>query len=281
VFGQPSGLINGFIVLVVVTMAIFSPQLAPHGPNETALAPYRPPGVDALLGTDKLGRDVLSRLIWGARLTMYVGLLSVGSAITLGTFWGVVTAYIGGPLDTLTQRCVDTLMALPPIVLALSIMAAVGQSANNVILALVILLMPTAIRTVRPIVLTMRETTFIEAAKATGCSEARIIFRHILPNCLGIYIILFTINMGYAVVVEASLSFLGVGIPPEEPSWGGMLAASMVDAIRAPWLLIFPAIALFLAVLSLNLLGDTFRDVLDPRIRRGGKNGQQRSSCGV
>ncbi|MBI2525118.1 MAG: ABC transporter permease [Candidatus Rokubacteria bacterium] len=273
VLREPMAVASGVIVLGLVATAIFAPQLAPYPPNDTALASYRAPGSGALLGTDKLGRDILSRLIWGARITLYVGVISVGVSITLGTLWGIVTAYIGGFVDTLTQRCVDTLMALPPIVLALSIMAAVGQSTNNVILALGTLLAPTAIRTVRPIVLSMRETAFVEAARGIGCSRARIVCRHIVPNCLSIYIVLFTINMGYAVVVEASLSFLGVGIPLDEPSWGGMLAASMADAARAPWLLIFPAIAIFVAVLGLNLLGDTVRDLSDPRTRRERRHG--------
>ncbi|MBI3031651.1 MAG: ABC transporter permease [Candidatus Rokubacteria bacterium] len=265
---QPVGLLSAVVVFVLATLGILSAHIAPYSPNETIFSPYLPPGAGVLLGTDKLGRDVLSRLIWGARLTFYVGLVSVGVSITLGTFWGIVTSYFGGPVDTLTQRCVDMLMALPPIVLALSVMAAVGQSVNNVILALGILLTPTAIRTVRPIVLSIRETAYIEAARAIGCSRARIVLRHIVPNCVAIYIVLFSINIGYAVVVEASLSFLGVGIPPDEPSWGAMLAASMVDAARAPWLMIFPALAIFLAVLSLNLLGDTIRDIFDPRLRR-------------
>ncbi len=273
---QPVAIGSAAIVLALVVTAALAPQLAPYGPNDTVLSPYRAPGAGALLGTDKLGRDILSRIVWGARLTLYVGLVSVGVAVTLGTLWGIVTAYVGGLVDTLTQRCVDTLMALPPIVLALSVMAALGQSANNVILALGVLLIPTAIRTVRPIVLTLRATPFVEAATASGCSRARIIWRHIVPNCVSIYVVLISVNMGYAVVVEASLSFLGVGIPPDEPSWGGMLSTSMVDATRAPWLLICPAIAIFLAVLGMNLLGDTVRDVLDPRQRQRCREGGTR-----
>src|SRR5205807_10288981 len=164
-----------------------------------------PPSAEFPLGTDQLGRDILSRVIWGARLSLYVGLASVVFGVTLGWLWGVVSAYVGGVADTASQRVVDALMALPPIILALSLMAALGQSVNNVILSLVILLTPTAVRTVRAVALGVAATPFIEAAEAAGASRARIVFRHLMPNCMASYIVLVTTNISYAIVVEASL----------------------------------------------------------------------------
>jgi len=266
---QPLGLIGGVIVLILVATALFAPVLAPHGPKEATFAPYLAPSAEFPMGTDQLGRDILSRVVWGARLSLYVGLVSVLIGITAGTLWGVVSAYFGGVSDSASQRVVDSLMALPPIVLALSLMAALGQSVDNVIAALVLLLMPTAARTLRAVALSIKATPYIEAAQAAGCSHGRIIFRHILPNCLATYIVLVTTNISYAIVVEASLSFLGAGAPADEPSWGGMLTAGTQAMETAPWMIFFPGVAISLAVLALNLLGDAIRDVADPRLRGG------------
>ena len=266
---QPLGVMGAIIVLALVVTAILAPQLAPHGAKDAAFAPYLPPSAEFPMGTDHIGRDILSRVIWGARLSLYVGLLSVALGITLGTLWGVVTAYFGGLADGLSQRLVDVLMALPPIILALSLMAALGQSVDNVVLALTVLLVPTAARTVRSVVLSIRETPFVEAARAAGCSHWRIIFLHVLPNTFATYIVLFTVNIAYAVVVEAALSFLGLGAPPDEPSWGGMLTAGVQSMESAPWTIFFPGIAISLTVFGLNLLGDAIRDLTDPRLRGG------------
>jgi peptide/nickel transport system permease protein len=266
---QPLGIVGGVIVLVLVATALLAPELAPHGAKETGFAPYVAPGRDFLLGTDHLGRDLLSRVIWGARLSLYVGLTSVIVGITLGGLWGVVTAYFGGAADVASQRVVDTLMALPPIILALSLMAALGQSVNNVIVALTVLLTPTASRTLRSLALSIREMPYVEAARATGCSHGRVIARHVLPNVLATYIVLVTVNVSYAIVVEASLSFLGLGAPPDEPSWGAMLTAGTQAIEQAPWMFLFPGLAISLTVFGLNLLGDAIRDLTDPRLRGG------------
>jgi peptide/nickel transport system permease protein len=266
---QPLGAAGSLIVLALVATAVLAPQLAPHGAKEAAFGPYLPPSADFPMGTDQIGRDILSRVVWGARLSLYVGLASVLVGVTLGALWGVVTAYFGGVSDTVSQRVVDSLMALPPIVLALGLMAALGQSVNNVIIALAILLTPTAARTVRSVALAIQATPYVEAARAAGCSHGRVIFRHILPNCLATYIVLVTTNVSYAIVVEAALSFLGLGAPPDEPSWGGMLTAGTQALETAPWMIFFPGLAISLTVFGLNLLGDAIRDLTDPRLRGG------------
>jgi len=266
---QPLGAAGAGIVVVLVLTAVFAPELAPHGAKDAAFSPYLPPSAAFPLGTDHLGRDMLSRVIWGARLSLWVGLVSVLVGVTLGGLWGVVTAYVGGVADSASQRVVDTLMALPPIILALSLMAALGQSVNNVIVALAVLLTPTAARTLRSLVLSIRESPYIEAARAVGCPHWRVIALHVLPNTLATYIVLVTVNISYAIVVEASLSFLGLGAPPDEPSWGAMLTAGTQALEPAPWMFLFPGLAISLTVFGLNLLGDAIRDLTDPRLRGG------------
>ena len=266
---QPLGAAGGVIVLVLIAVAVLAPRLAPHGPKEATFAPYLAPSAEFPMGTDQLGRDVLSRVIWGARLSLYVGLVSVLFGITAGSLWGAVTAYLGGAADTGSQRVVDSVMALPPIILALALMAALGQSVNNVIIALVVLLTPTAARTIRSIALGIIASPYMESARAVGASNRRIIARHLIPNCMAGYIVLVTTNVSYAIVVEASLSFIGAGAPPDEPSWGGMLTAGIQAIETAPWMIFFPSVAISLAVFGLNLFGDSIRDVTDPRLRGG------------
>lgn len=269
VVNQPLGAAGALIVLLLIVTAVLAPALAPHGPKDAAFAPYLAPGAEFPMGTDHLGRDMLSRVIWGARLSLYVGLTSVLFGITLGALWGIVTAYFGGAADSVSQRVADSLMALPPIVLALALMAALGQSVTNVIIALAILLIPTAARTLRSVALSIKEMPYVEAARAAGTSEWRVIFRHVMPNCLSTYIVLFTVNIAYAIVVEAALAFLGLGAPPDEPSWGGMLTAGTQALETAPWMIFFPGLAISLTVFGLNLLGDSIRDLTDPRLRGG------------
>ena len=266
---QPLGAAGGVIVLVLIAVAMLAPRLAPHGPKEASFAPYLPPSAEFPMGTDQVGRDVMSRVIWGARLSLYVGLVSVVFGITAGSLWGAVTAYLGGAADTGSQRVVDSVMALPPIILALALMAALGQSVNNVIIALVVLLTPTAARTVRSIALGIVASPYMESARAVGATNWRIISRHLIPNCMAGYIVLVTTNVSYAIVVEASLSFIGAGAPPDEPSWGGMLTAGIQALETAPWMVFFPGLAISLAVFGLNLFGDSIRDVTDPRLRGG------------
>jgi peptide/nickel transport system permease protein len=266
---QPLGAIGAVIVFALVVTAGLAPYLAPHGPKDASFAAYQPPGAEFPMGTDQLGRDQLSRVIWGARLSLYVGLVSVAFGITLGGLWGVVTGYYGGVVDGTSQRLVDILMSLPPIILALSLMAALGQSVNNVIVALTVLLIPTAARTLRSVTLAVKETSFVEAARAAGCPEWRVIFLHVAPNTFATYIVLVTVNIAYAIVVEAALSFLGLGAPPDEPSWGSMLTAGTQSLETAPWMIFFPGAAISLTVFGLNLFGDAIRDLTDPRLRGG------------
>ena len=266
---QPLGACGAVVLIFAVFVAFAAPVLAPHEPTAIAVAEKSSlPFQGQLLGTDELGRDVLSRLIYGARISMSVGIISVGIAITAGTLIGIFSAYFGGKVDLIIQRLVDTLMAFPAIIMALALMAALGASQKNVIVALVVILLPGAVRVVRSQVLSIKEMDYTLAARAIGAGSTRIMLRHILPNVMATFIVLSTITLGYAIVVEASLSFLGVGIPPDVASWGGMLnlgATTYIDI--APWLSVFPGIAIAVIVFSVNLLGDSLRDVLDPKLR--------------
>ena len=266
---QPLGAFGAAVLIFAVVVAVLAPTLAPYSPTAIEVAEkFTPPFSKQILGTDELGRDVLSRLIFGARISMSVSLLSVGIAISAGTLIGIFSAYSGGKTDLAIQRLVDTMMAFPAIIMALALMAALGASQTNVIVALVVILLPGAVRVVRSQVLSIKEQDYTLAARAIGAGSTRIMLRHILPNVMATYIVLSTITLGYAIVVEASLSFLGVGIPPDIPSWGGMLnlgATTYIDV--SPWLSVFPGITIAVIVFSVNLLGDSLRDVLDPKLR--------------
>jgi ABC-type dipeptide/oligopeptide/nickel transport system permease subunit len=261
------GVAGGLLVAGLVVMAIAAPQIAPVDPKATAFETYLPPAARNPMGTDHLGRDVLSRVVHGARLSLYVGLTSVLLAVSFGSAWGSAAAYFGGTFDMVSQRLVDVMMGYPPIILALALMAALGPSVNNVILALLLLLIPTAARTVRAHVLTLKELPYVESARAAGASHVRILVRHLLPNSVGTITVLVSVNVAYAILVEASLSFLGLGSPPDEPSWGGMLATAVRSIDFAPWAVLFPGLAMSLSVFGLNLFGDMIRDILDPRLR--------------
>ena len=266
---KPMGAIGAAILILLGLIALLAPIISPHDPTQLNVKyMFAPPGGDLLLGGDTVGRDVLSRLFYGARISLLVGLTSVGLGTTLGSLLGVSSAYFGGKFDLLVQRVVDALLAFPAIILGLAIMAVLGSSLINVIIALLLVLTPGAVRTVRSQALTVKEMDYVLAAKAVGGGDWHIVLRHIVPNCMAIFIILFTITLGFAIVVEASLSFLGVGVPPDVPSWGGMLSeGGSGNFDRAPWLPIIPGAAISTAVFSMNFLGDALRDVLDPRLR--------------
>jgi peptide/nickel transport system permease protein len=271
---KPLGAVGGVIVLALLVMALLAPVISPYDPRQiireanNRVPVHVAPGSTYLLGTDHVGRDVLSRAIHGARISLYVGVGAVLIGVTGWFIVGMVSAYVGGAVDLIVQRIVDAMMAVPGLIIVLAIMAVLGSSLNNVIIAIVIGMLAPVVRTVRSQVLSVKEMEYVVAARAIGAPSARIIGRHLMPNCLAIYLILATYYLGFAIILEASLSFLGVGVPPDVPSWGGMLTAAAQGHItRAPWAGIFPGLAIFIAVLGFNLLGDALRDVLEPRLR--------------
>ena len=273
---QPLGVLGGSLLIILVCLAVSAPLLMPFDPYEPhVLYKYANPGTIYTetgqrfwLGADQLGRDTMTRLVYGARISLFVSLVSVGIGVTLGALIGIISAYFGAGVDLLVQRAIDAMMAFPAIILALAIVAMAGASLRNVILALIVLLMPAAARVVRAQALAVKEMDYVLAARAIGASAWRIIFRHMMRNCLAPYIVFATSNLGYAVVVEAALSFLGVGTPPDVPSWGGMLSITGQKYVEvSPWLVFFPSIAVSMAVFSFNLLGDALRDALDPRLK--------------
>lgn len=265
------GAASALFILAVVIIAIFAPVLAPHNPVQVRQAlRLEAPGSGHLMGTDEFGRDTLSRLIYGARVSLGVGLVSVLLSVSLGSALGVISAYCGGAVDTGLQRLMDILMAFPSLLLALVLVAVAGASVTNVIIAVAITQLPSIARVIRSAALVTQRSQFIEAAHAVGAGHVRVMLRHLLPNVVAPIIVYASINIGYAILTEASLSFLGLGIPPPSPSWGNMLTASNEAYLQQqPWLAIFPGLAISLAVLSFNVLGDALRDILDPRLRGG------------
>jgi peptide/nickel transport system permease protein len=266
---KPLGAVGGAIMVAMVLVAVFASQLATHDPITTsAAATLAPPGAEHWLGTDHLGRDTYSRLIFGTRVSLVVGIASTLLGSFLGGVIGLLSGYFGGKLDLVIQRLLDILQGLPLLVLALVMAAALGPSIPNVVVAISIPIMPRAARVIRASVLSIREMQYVEAARALGLQHLRIAFRHVMPNTVGPFIVLMTAQLGSAILTEAALSFLGLGVPEPYPSWGRMLSVSAAEyAQKAPYLVLFPGIAISLAVFGSNLLGDALRDTLDPRLR--------------
>ncbi|HSL51045.1 MAG TPA: ABC transporter permease [Candidatus Deferrimicrobiaceae bacterium] len=266
---KPLGAAGGAIMLVIFLTAFFADQLQTHDPIATdSVNTLAPPGREHLLGSDHLGRDIYSRIVHGARVSLIVGLASTLLGSILGGVIGLLSGYAGGKTDLITQRVMDILQGLPLLVLALVMAAALGPSVQNVVIAISIPIIPRAARVIRSSVLSIREMQYVEAARAIGLRHLRIAFRHILPNTIGPFIVLCTAQLGSAILVEAALSFLGLGVPEPYPSWGRMLSVSAAEyAQKAPWLVMFPGLAISLAVFGSNLLGDALRDTLDPRLR--------------
>jgi peptide/nickel transport system permease protein len=266
---KPLGAFGGVLVLVLMLCAVFAHWIAPYPYDETNVRQrLKPPSAQFYLGTDNLGRDVFSRIIYGARISVTVGFGAVTLSILLATILGVTSGYFGGKVDVLVQRIVDAAMAFPPLVILLSIMAVLGPGLLNVILVLGIIPSANRSRVIRSATLAAKENQYVEAAQAVGASHLRIILRYILPNVMAPIIIVATNALGAVILVEATLSFLGFGVPPPYPSWGEMLSGSGRSYMyKAPWMAIWPGVAISLAVFGFNMLGDALRDLLDPRLR--------------
>ena len=282
---KPLGTIGGVIVLILFLVGIFANFLAPYGYNEMVLgARLQPPSTQYWLGTDNLGRDLLSRIIYGARISMIVGLAVPTIAGFLSLTIGGISGFFGGKVDLVIQRFVDTVMCFPGLVIMLTVVAIIGPGLIQVILLLGILGgIGGQVRVKRSAVLGIKQNVYVEASRAVGCSNLRIMLRHILPNVMAVVIVVFSMGMGGAILAEATLSFLGFGIPPPAPSWGGMLSGpARRYMLQAPWMALWPGLALSVVVYGMNMLGDGLRDILDPRLRGGlGRYGRKVKKVGA
>jgi len=267
-FENRLGLIGLAVILFNIFVAILAPQISTHDPLKMDIINRAaPPSKEFLFGTDDFGRDIFSRVVYGARVSLYISFLSVLIATVGGIVVGAVAGYYGRWIDNIIMRCMDALMAFPAILLAIAIVAVRGGGMNSVVLALGIVYTPRFARIIRGSVLDLKEKEFVEASVAMGNSDLVIIYRHILPNCVAPIIVIATVNLAYAILAEAMLSFLGMGAPPPAPSWGNILSDARDFMMNAPWMTVFPGIAISCAVLGFNLLGDALRDVLDPRLK--------------
>ena len=266
---QPLGAAGAFIVIIMILMAASAEFIAPYDPIVNDFANMlSAPGAEYWMGTDEFGRDILSRLIYGARTALFVGFSCAFIGATAGLVLGVASAYFGGTFDLIFQRVMDVFMAFPLIILALAVVSILGPGTQNVIIAITIPFIPNCARVVRSSALAIREIPYIDAARALGFSHARIILRHMIPNVMAPFLIMITAFVGQAILLEASLSYLGLGVQEPTPAWGLMLSGGAEEyAESAPWIAIFPGIAISLAVFGFNLFGDALRDVLDPKLR--------------
>jgi peptide/nickel transport system permease protein len=265
----PLGAAGALIMLAFVGVAVFADAITAYDPLTTnARGSLAPPGDTYTLGADFMGRDVLARIIYGARISLAVGIGATVVGCLIGMAIGLLSGYFGGWFDLTVQRLMDIMQSLPLLVMALVMAASLGPSLTNTIIAIAIPLVPAVARTIRSNTLALREMPFVEAARAVGMSETRIAIQHVLPNTLAPLIVLATAQLGSAILTESALAFLGLGVPEPHPSWGRMLSESAAEYVRtAPWLVIFPGIAISAAVFGTNLLGDAVRDMLDPRQR--------------
>jgi peptide/nickel transport system permease protein len=260
----------GCIAAAIVAMAILAPLLAPYEPLKSDFRSMaKPPSEAHYFGTDQIGRDTLSRVIHGSRTSLTVAIGAVLLGTTVGALWGLASGYFGGRFDILSQRMIEFMQSFPDLILAMAIAMALGAGTGTVIVAIAITRIPFGGRVIRAVVLSLKSLSYVEAARGVGASHLRIMLRHILPQCVAPYLILATTHLGVAIIIEASLGFLGVGIPPPTPTWGNMLADALNSGLVPPWwLVLFPGLAITLTVLAFNLLGDGIRDILDPRLRR-------------
>jgi peptide/nickel transport system permease protein len=266
---KPLGAIGAVIVIAMLLMTIFAEHIAPYAYDETIPgARMKAPSMAFWLGTDNLGRDMWSRIVYGARISVTVGFASIGIGILLAGVIGITSGYFGGAYDIVLQRLVDAWMSFPYLVIILSVMAVLGPGLLNVVLSLAVIVAAINSRVIRGATIAVAQNVYVEAARAMGCGHLRILIWHILPNVTATIIIVATIGLGGVILAESALSFLGFGVPPPYPSWGAMLSGSgRTYMFRAPWMAVWPGVAISLAVFGFNMLGDALRDVLDPRLR--------------
>ena len=267
---SPMSAFWGVIAIAIVLVAIMAPVLAPHDPLRANFRSMtKAPSAQNYFGTDQVGRDTLSRVIWGSRTSLTVAFAAVLLGTTTGALWGLACGFFGGRFDIASQRIIEFMQSFPDLVLAMAIAMALGAGTGTVIIAIAITRIPFGGRVIRSVVLSLKEMPFVEAARGLGASNTRLMFRHILPQCIAPFLILATTHLGVAIIIEASLGFLGVGIPPPQPTWGNMLSDALNSGLVPPWwLVLFPGAAITVTVLAFNLLGDGIRDQLDPRLRR-------------
>ncbi len=266
---KPLGAIMGIIIVLVVLMSVFADVISPYHPLDTnPIMAREPPDREHWMGYDEVGRDVLSRVIFGSRISLIVGITSVVFGTVLGSVWGLASGYLGGKFDLITQRAVEVWMSFPSLVLALSLLVVLGAGLHTVIIAVAFTRVPYGVRVIRSVSIAVKEFMYVDAARSIGASEMRVMLRHVLPNCVAPFLIIMTAHIGTAIIVEASLGFLGIGIPPPTASWGNMLGSAVGQAINPHWWrIVYPGVAIVITVLSFNIFGDAIRDVLDPRLR--------------
>lgn len=269
---SPLAVLGLVIIGFLVVLAIFAPSLAPYSPTKMSLSErLSPPSSTHIFGTDDVGRDILSRVIYGSRISLRICTLVVGLTIGIGTILGIISGYWGGWIDELIMRISDVFLAFPALILAMAIAAALGPSLENVIIAMVVIWWPRYARVTRGQVLVLREIDYIVAAKAVGVHESRIIMRHILPNCVSPVLIQATLDLGEVLLTAATLSFIGFGAQPPTPEWGAMISLGRNYLRDNWWYATFPGLAILVTVIGFNLLGDAARDILDPRLRHGAR----------
>ena len=264
---NPIGIAGAIIVILMILMAIFAPLLAPYDPFAQQSKRLLPPSWDNLMGTDDLGRDTFSRIIYGARVSLQVGIIAVVIALLIGSLLGIVSGFFGGRVDTWLMRVVDVMFAFPGLVLAIVIAGLLGASRENAMIAIGVIYAPAFARVVRSAVLSVMSEPYMEAGRVIGSGSLRLIRLHLLPNIMAPLIVMVTVYLSSAILSEAALSFLGLGTQPPEPTWGGMLNLARRHMETSPWLAIFPGVAIMLIVLGFNFLGDGLRDILDPRLQ--------------
>ena len=260
----------GFLILVVLILAaVFAPLVTGYDPNYAVVKDrFLSPSIDHWMGTDPIGRDLFTRIVYGARVSLFVAFSSILLGTSLGYLFGIFSGYVGGKVDISVQRVVDAMMAFPPLLLALTVVSALGPGVDKVIFAISMTSAPRAARVSRGLVLSLKQNVYVDAARVIGAAPKRIMLLHILPNALAPFLILASVSLGGAILTEAALSFLGLGIPPPHASWGRMLTGAARDfGLIAPWLLIFPGLAIGVVVLAFNFFGDGLRDIWDPKLR--------------